>query len=310
MSESVPTLREASVPSLDAPDDDPFSWLRDTAATIREQMLRHGAVLVHHLPLDGPDSLAEARDALGIASHMAAEAFNNRRSFGNGILSPVSWPDDRLICPFQESSFSGTYPSVVLTACITPPEGAGQAHLADARRIAEHLPARLADRIRADGWIMTRAFHEGFGISWRDAFGVSDRADLDKVLEAAGIASEWLPHGTLQTVRHRPGVVDHPVTGEECWFNQISFLNASSLDPTERAIMEKSFGKYLPMNTYFGDESPLSGEELTAIDEAFESVKIGVSWRRGDLLIADNVMTAQGRSAYEGSPGFLIALGE
>ncbi|MFE7275920.1 TauD/TfdA family dioxygenase [Streptomyces sp. NPDC057623] len=309
MSETVPMRQEAVVSSFDAPGDAPFSWLHDMAATLRDHMLVRGAVLVHGLPLDGPDSLAKAREALGIAGHTPTEAFNNRSDFGNGILSPINWPNDRVICPFQESSFSRTFPSVVLTACITPPDGAGQSYLSDTRRIADHLPAHLADRVRAGGWTMARSFHEGFGITWQEAFSVADRAALDELFEATGIEPEWLPDGTLYTVRHRPGFIDHPATGEECWFNQISFLNAGNLDPVERDIMTDAFGEYLPMNTFFGDGSPLSEEDLTAIQHAYDSVRTGVPWDRGDLLITDNIIMAQGRSKFEGSPEFLIALG-
>lgn len=309
MSETAPTQQEVSLPSFEAPADSPYSWLQDAAATIRDRMLVHGAVLIHGLPVDGPDGLAEARNALGIGSFTPTEAFNQRKGFGDGILAPISWPQDRSICPFQESSFSSVYPSVVLTACLTPPAGHGQAHLSDTRRIAEQLPADIADRVRTGGWTMTRSYHEGFGISWQEAFSVTDRAALDELLKSAGIEYEWLPGGSLYTVRHRPGVINHPTTGEECWFNQISFLNAASLDPTEREIMTAAFGKYTPMNTFFGDGSPLSEEDVMTIYHAYDSVKIGVPWRRGDLLITDNVLMAQGRSAFEGSPEFLIALG-
>nr|ADN26242.1 Fe(II)/ 2-oxoglutarate-dependent oxygenase [Streptomyces coeruleorubidus]ADN65339.1 oxidoreductase [Streptomyces coeruleorubidus] len=309
MSETVPMRQEVLVSSFDAPGDSPFSWLHDMAATIRDHMLLRGAVLIHGLPMDGPDSLAKARNALGIAGHTPTEAFNNRSDFGNGIFSPINWPNDRVICPFQESSFSRTFPSVVLTACITPPDGEGQSHLSDTRRIAGHLPAHLADRVRTGGWTMARSFHDGFGITWQEAFSVADRAALDELFETTGIKPEWLPNGTLYTVRHRPGFIDHPTTGEECWFNQISFLNAGNLDPVERDIMTDAFGKYLPMNTFFGDGSPLSDEDLTAIQHAYDSVRVGVPWRRGDLLITDNIIMAQGRSQFEGSPEFLIALG-
>jgi hypothetical protein len=303
VSETIPALH------FDAPADAPFPWLREMAATVRDQLLVGGAVLLHDLPLDGPDSLAEARAALGIAVHTPAEAFNNRSDFGNGILSPISWPDDRILCPFQESSFSQTFPSVVLTACISPPDGDGRAHLSDARRIADHLPAALAERVRRDGWTLTRAFHQGFGISWQEAFSVADRAELDELLTTAGIESEWLPSGSLLTVRRLPGVRTHPVTGEECWFNQLAFLNVGSLDPTERRIMIRSFGEHLPMNTFFGDGSPLSDEELAAVQQAYDAVRIEVPWQRGDLLITDNLMTAQGRSPYDGPAEFLITLG-
>ncbi|GHD49104.1 TauD/TfdA family dioxygenase [Streptomyces mirabilis] len=310
MNETVPTLREVGIPSFDAPVNSPFSWLRDMAETVRDRMLVHGAFLIHGLPLDGPDRLAEARAALGITSHAPTEAFNNRNDFGNGILSPIAWPANRIICPFQEGSFSRTFPSVVLTACIAPPDGDGQSHLSDTRRISDHLPSPLAERVRKGGWTLARSFHDGFGIMWREAFSVQDRAALDALLETAGIEAEWLPGGSLNTVRRLPAVIDHPTTGEECWFNQISFLNSANLDPVERKIMTDAFGEYLPMNTFFGDGSPVSDEDLTAIQNAYELVRIGVSWRRGDLLIADNIMMAQGRSPFAGSPEFLIALGE
>ena len=309
MRQSVSTLPELLIRSYDAPASAPFSWLREMAATLREQMLMSGAVLVHGLPVDGPNSLARARDALGISGHVPNEAFNDRRDFGNGILGPINWPNDRVICPFQESSFSRTFPPVVLTACLTPPVGDGVAHLSDARRIAEHLPARLADRVLVAGWTLERTFHSGFGISWRDAFAVRDRDALGSVLEAAGIEAKWLHNGTLHTVRRLPGVITHPATGEQCWFNQISFLNMGSLDPSERAVLVRSFGKHLPMNTYYGDGSTLTDEDLFAIHKAYDSVKIGIPWRCGDLLVADNIMMAQGRSAYEGVPEFLVALG-
>ncbi|KOG30990.1 MULTISPECIES: TauD/TfdA family dioxygenase [Streptomyces] len=310
MSETVPTLREELLPSFDAPGDSPYTWLRDMAGTLRDHLLVHGAVLVHGLPMDGPDGVATAREALGIARHTPTEAFNDRGDFGDGVLSPITWPGERMLCPFQEGSFSRTFPSVVLTACLTPPDGDGRTHLSDTRRLLDHLPAPLAERVRTTGWTLARTFHEGFGITWRKAFSVPDRAALEELFEAAGISAEWLPGGTLYTVRRRPGVVDHPVTGEECWFNQISFLNAGNLDPAERTIMVKAFGEYLPMNTYFGDGSPFSDDDLAAILHAYDSVRIDVAWRRGDLLITDNIIMAQGRSAFEGTPEFLVALGE
>ncbi|MFG3052273.1 TauD/TfdA family dioxygenase [Kitasatospora sp. NPDC048239] len=311
MSEISPKLQEeASIPSFEAPTDSPLPWLRGMTATIRDHLLVHGAVLVHGLPMDGPDRLAEARDALGIGSFTPTEVFNRRRDFGGGVISPISWPQDRHICPIQENSFSRRFPPVVLTACITPPEGDGRSHLSDARRIAGRLPAHLSDRVREGGWTMTRAFHGGFGIAWPEAFPVTDRAALEELLAAEGIEFDWLPNGTLHTVRRLPGVIRHPVTGEECWFNQLSFLNAGSLDPNERAYMTRAFGRHLPMNTFFGDGSPLSEEDVAAIDHAYDSVKTELPWRRGDLLITDNIIMAQGRSQVEGSPEFLVALGE
>jgi hypothetical protein len=302
-------VSEIPVPSFEAPAGSPFAWLRDTAASIRELLLVHGAVMLHGLPIRGPDSLAEARESLGIGGFTPTEMFNRRTFFGDDVFSPISWPLDRHICPLQESSFSTTFPSAVLTACLVPPDGDGRAHLSDARRMAEHLPAELADRVRSDGWTMTRSFHGGFGVSWREAFSVTDRAALEAIFAAEEIESEWLPSVALHTSRKRPGFLKHPATGAECWFNQLSFLNAGSMDPAERGFLTRAFGKYLPMDSFFGDGSPLPEADVAAIDNAYDATKISLPWRRGDLLITDNISMAQGRSAIEGSPEFLIALG-
>ena len=305
----TPVRQDTAVPSFDAPAESPHSWLRATAATFRDHILASGAVLIRGLPMQGPTDLIAARDALGVGVHHPVEDFTLRDGFGDDVVSPIRWPDDRILCPFQENSFNLTFPSVVLTACVTPPDSGGQHSLSDARQLADHLPAPLAHRIRSGGWTLTRVFYEGFGISWRDAYSVADRDELEQVFEAEGIEARWLPHGTLHTSRHRPGVIEHAATGEECWFNQIAFLNAGSLDPNERAIMAKAFGADLPMNTYFGDGSPLSEEDLTAVQDAYVAVSCDVPWQRGDLLIVDNVKIAQGRAPLEGSPEFLVTFG-
>lgn len=306
--EPVPA-RETSLEMFVAPADHPYSWLREMVGTIHNQMLTRGAVLIRGLPLAGPGDLVRARNALGVGIHSPTEEFTLRDDFGDGIVSPIRWPHDRILCPFQESVFSRTFPSVALTACITAPEGGGRQHISDTRRIVDHLPVDLADRVRVGGWTLKRVFHEGFGISWREAYSVTNRTELDGILETENIEARWLPDGTLHTSRHRPGVIEHTETGEECWFNQIAFLNAGSLDPAERAIMANAFGEHLPMNTFFGDGSPLREDDLTSVQHAYESVKTEILWRSGDLLIADNVIAAQGRSASTGTSDFLIALG-
>ena len=299
----------AALPLFDAPPDAPFSWLEDMAVAIRERMLAHGVVLLRGLPLHGPADLVLARRALGISSFTLPETFAERSDLGHGVVSPIRWPDDRLLCPFQEGSFSTVFPSVVLTACVKPPESGGQAHVCDTRLLVAHLPAYLYDRVRVGGWSMTRVFHDGFGISWTTAFSAADQAELAEVLAAQGIKYRFLSDGVLYTIRRRPGVISHPVTGEECWFNQMDFLNVASMEPRDRAILTKAFGRDLPVNSAFGDGTPLPESDVQAIHQAYDAVTRSISWQQGDLLLTDNILTAQGRAPFTGAPEFLVALG-
>lgn len=279
------------------------------AETVREQLPVHGAVLLRGLTFTGQASLVAARHALGIDEFIPIEDFGLRRDLGNGVFTPIHWPANRLLCPFQEGSFSAESPATVLAMCVTPPDSGGEAHLADTRLISSHLPADLVDRVRTHGWTMTRVFHDGFGIPWTDAFSVSSPAELEDLLALEGVEHRWLPEGSLRTVRRRPAVVAHPVTGEECWFNQLAFLNSASMEPRELALLTEAFGEDIPMDTAFGDGTPLSTADLKIIQQAYDQAARVIDWRAGDLLVVDNIMTAQGRAPFTGAPEFLIAFG-
>ena len=296
------------IPHLHPPAGTPFGWLADAAPWVKNLLPVHGAVLVHGLPIRRAADLAEARQALGVRPYTTTEVFAHRRNLGDGVLSPIRWPHDRVLCPYQEEAFSTVFPGTVLTACVAPPEHGGQAHLSDARRLTAHLPTGLVARARADGWSMTRVFHDRFGMPWQEAFAVADPDQLSEVLTAEGIEHRWSSEGALRTVRRRPAMITHPVTGEECWFNQIAFLNAGSLEPCERALLVEAFGPDLPVDTAFGDGTPLSEEELAFLHSAYDATTLAIPWAAGDLLITGNILMALGRSP--GAPELLITLGD
>lgn len=296
------------IPSVEAPAESSGSWLRDSRAAIHRHLSLRGAVLIRGIPLREPAALAAVRHVLDIAPFAPTEAFGRRRDLGDGVISPIPWPDERRLCQLQEGSFSTEPPAFVLAACVQPPENGGEAHLVDTRRVARRLPADLVGRARRHGWTMTRVFHQGFGITWQEAFSVTGKADLEDLLAREGIDYEWRGD-SLHTVRTRSALVDHPVTGEECWFNDLAFLNAASMEPRERSVLTSAFGDDLPVDTAFGDGTPLLAAEAAMIQSAYDQVTAGVSWQPGDVLVVDNVMTSLGRAPYDGASEFLFALG-
>jgi len=302
---------DVALPTLEAPAEHPLRWLEDEAPVVLDHVRRRGAVVVHGLRLSCPEDLAAVRDTMGLLPHRTSEQLATREERGNGVVTPIRWPEDRELCPFQEGSASLAAPSLVLTACVrVPPTTACQHHLSDVRRLPEVLPEALVGRVRTHGWALTRTFHEGFGMSWQEAFSVSSREQLQAVLLRDEIEAAWLPDGALRTTRRRPGFVDHPETGEACWSNDLAFFHTGSLDPTEREIMTRAFGEDLPMQTTIGDGSPLSDGELAALQAGYTAVRREVTWQQGDLVIADNRLTAQGRPALRGSPQLLLALAD
>jgi hypothetical protein len=150
----------------------------------------------------------------------------------------------------------------------------------------------------------------GFGVSWQEAFATRSREHLSQLLASEGIDAVWHEDGTLTTTRHRPGVVRHPLTGEECWFNQLTFLNGKALEPAERSALRRAFNGELPVETFHGDGSALSNEDWTAILSAYDATTSHVNWRTGDLLVRDNVLMAHGSPGFREPPEFIETFGK
>ena len=298
------------IPVFDASQQYWPEWLTESAAAIRLRVLTDGAVVIRGLPLRGPADVALARDSLSVRTFRSTERFAHRKEGENGVVSPIRWPEERELCPYQEESFSTVVPSIVLTGCIRPPDTGGEAMLSNARQISRHLPLALAGQVRTHGWVMTRVFHPNFGMSWQDAFDCLEREDLPPLLARQGIAYEWLNDGTLRTWRRRPAFRIHPITGEECWFNQLAFLNHGSLESRDRELLSLAFGDDLPVDTALGDGQPLSAPDLLAIQGAYDATTTRLAWLAGDLLVADNIITAQGRGPFAGTAEYWIAFGD
>lgn len=285
-------------------------WLAGLLPQLRQAVAGTGAALLRGLPVHSAADVALLRDQLIAHPMRTVEHFAHREQPVPGIYSMVRWPADRMLCPHQEQSYALEFPGLLLMACVKPAAAGGEVLLCDAGTLADRLPAPLVQRLRAQGWQMTRTFRDYFGMSWREAFGVPDLVELQGFFRAHQIDADWLPDGTLQLTRLRPAMIHHPVSGQLCWFNQVGFLNEGSMEPVERAMLQQAFGVQMPVNTAFGDGSALTDADLRALEDAYDSTAIEHVWQPGDLLLVDNIRIACGRLAQQGESEVLVAMGD
>ncbi|HEU5417063.1 MAG TPA: TauD/TfdA family dioxygenase [Streptosporangiaceae bacterium] len=294
------------------PDDDAPGWARRHREALRALAAVHGAVLVRGLGLQDADQVAGVFHQLAAAGLMSErEAFASRQVYSDGVYSASAWPPGQQMCMHNELSYTLEFPGLLMFACLTAAASGGATGVADGTAVLRSIPAGLAGRFEREGWLLTRNYNEDIGASVEEAFGTGDRGAVEAYCRASAIEYEWPPGGGLRTRQRRSAIVQHPVTGERCWFNQVAFLNERTLDPEVREYLTDVYGAdALPFTTSFGSGEPVGEDVVELLNEIYEAHTAREPWQAGDLLLVDNIRAAHSRDPFEGPREVLAAMAD
>ncbi|MET9118142.1 TauD/TfdA family dioxygenase [Streptomyces longwoodensis] len=291
--------------------DSALDWLRAHRTAVKEELLRSGALLVRGLPVRSAADFAAARDVLIEQRAGYKEKATPRTDFGEGVFSSTDLPAVQPIRLHNENSYTLDFPGTLLFCCLTAPEEGGATTVGDMREALRQLPPELRERFEAAGWLLVRNFSELAGLPWYKSFATDDEAEVEEYCRQNTIGHEWLEDGALRTRQVRSAVVTHPVTGERVWFNHFAFWNEWTLDEDIREVLTDTYGPDgLPFATYLGDGSPLTREEVDAVNAVYDRVTVRETWQPGDLMLVDNILCAHGREAFRGDRKILVAMGD
>ncbi|MGW2638198.1 TauD/TfdA family dioxygenase [Streptomyces sp. NPDC001348] len=295
---------------LDSPGD-AASWAAAHRESLRAQVTEHGALIVRGLrPRDAAEAGAVFRALTGELM-TEKEAFAPRETHGPGVYSSTTWPANQPMCMHHELSYLLEVPGLMLFACLTAPAEGGATAVADAEEVLRALPAELRTRFEREGWLLTRAYNDEIGASLAESFGTDDRAAIEDYCRANAIEFAWQPDGSLHTRQRRSAVVEHPVTGRRCWFNQIAFLNEWTLAPEVREYLVDVYGAdALPFNTRFGDGTRIDEDIVQLLNTTYDEHTRREPWQAGDLMLVDNIRTAHSREAFGGERQVVVAMAE
>jgi alpha-ketoglutarate-dependent taurine dioxygenase len=300
-------------PTLRAdPAGDPAAWAADHRDALHAAATEHGAVLVRGLGLRDPDGVGAVFAQLAGTGLMAErEIFAPRRRYADGVYAATNWPANQQMCMHHELSYAAEFPTRMLFACLRAPAAGGATAVANAAQVLNALPRELVARFEREGWLLTRTYSDEIGASWSEAFGTTDRSAVAAYCQANQIDYDWQPDGALRTWQLRPAVIEHPVSGAACWFNQIAFLSEWALDPEVREFLVEMYGSdALPFNTHFGNGEPVTEDIVALLNEVYQAHTRRDGWQAGDLMVVDNIRTAHSREPYEGDREVLVAMAD
>lgn len=288
-------------------------WAQANRSTVDSWLHAHGAVLFSGFDtVSGPafDSFAGIAHALAGAALPYRERSSPRTELAPSVYTSTDYPADQHIPLHNENSYQACFPARLVFCCLEPAASGGATTLADVRRVLARIDPAVVRRFRAGGVRYVRNFHEGIGVSWQEAFQASTRGPVEAYCAENGITTTWCEDGSLRTHQVRPALGTHPVTGEAVWFNHAAFFHVSGLSDVVRAALIDEFGEAgLPANTYYGDGTPIEPEVLAHVRACYAAETVPVYWRRGDVLLIDNVLAAHGREPFTGQRRVVVSMG-
>lgn len=283
-------------------------WIKAHRSDFDTHMMSSGAVLFRGFP--GLSIGAFQQVAPLLCGALIKDNPEHAPVSADGLVqTPVAYPADRFLLWHNENSFNDEWPLRIAFCCFCPAQTGGETPIVDSCRVYREIDPAVRSEFESRDVAYIRNYKSGVGLDWRSVFHSDDCEAISTYCGAHGITAEWHGGELLRTISSRPAVIAHPTTGERSWFNQAQHWHPGCLDSDVREALERSFGDSLPRNCTFGDGAAIPDELMRHVVSVYQRCEVVFPWKRGDVLVLDNVLWAHGRKPYQGERRMLVALG-
>ncbi|NWC00355.1 TauD/TfdA family dioxygenase [Pseudomonas gingeri] len=279
--------------------------------TVEQQLPMAGGVLFRGFQFDGEADFEAFARSFGHDLLTYDYASTPRTKLHSRVYTSTEYPAHQVIPLHNEQSYSRNWPMKIWFHCIKASEVGGETPIADSRVIYTQIDPAIRQRFANKRLMYVRNYGNGLDLSWEQAFGTEDRAQVERFCRENHIDFEWLDEDELRTRQVCQAVAQHPVSGEWVWFNQAHLFHISNLAPALRETLISIVGEEgLPRNVFYGDGSPIEESALEHIRGVLQRHQVSFPWQAGDVLMLDNMLVAHGRSTFQGTRKVVVAMAE
>jgi alpha-ketoglutarate-dependent taurine dioxygenase len=285
------------------------AWASDNLALLETRLAQYGGLLFRNFKVASASEFQRFIETVAGRPMEYLERSSPRKTVHEQIYSSTEYPADQSIFLHNENSYARSWPLRIFFYCEVPPTAGGETPLADVRSVYQRITPEIKERFRAKGVLYVRHFSPYLGMPWEVAFQSSDRLAVEQYCASAGYDTSWIEGDLLRTRRIGQAIANHPQTGEEVWFNHATFFHVNTLpDALAQGLITQLGEDRLPYQTFYGDGSPIEPETLAHLRECYEAAKLAFPWRRGDVLMLDNMLVAHGRAPFKGPRRILVGM--
>jgi hypothetical protein len=299
------TVIEPAIPGISL-----AGWVNQNQGQVSELIHRHGGILFRGFGVNGDKDFQQV---IKIIPFEAVDASNfeestPREQVMEGVYTTTSFPSEETISLHSDYTPSMILANKICFFCALPAMEKGETPFADNRSILKRIDKDVSDKFRRLGWTLVRNYGHGLGLSWQDTFFGKDKMAVERHCAEKKVQAQWRGK-FLRTKQVRSAIYQHPITGEDCWFNHISFWHIANLSDNVRHTMLEQVGyEGMPFNTYYGDGSKIPDDIAHHLRDVLLAEKKTFTWQQGDVLLADNILTSHGREPFSGARTIRVAL--
>jgi alpha-ketoglutarate-dependent taurine dioxygenase len=281
-------------------------WLKQYKDEFDEALHKHGAILLRGFHINTVEKFQEFIDVFGMSPLEYRQRSSPRYEVARNVYHSTTYPADQHINMHSENSYTLNYASKIIFCCIQPAEKRGETPIADNRMVLACLPEALREKFLTRGVKYVRNMSKDVGLPWQEVFQTNDRSEVETECGKSNMEFEWKEGDKLRISWNNQAIYEHPVTTEQVWFNHSFFFNKYAM---EQEVLESfKSEEEIPFNTYFGDGSAITKEEIGDIRSAYEQATILFPWEKGDVLYMDNMLMSHGRSPYKGERQIIVSM--
>lgn len=302
--------------SPDAQADNSLDALRAYLAAdtrnLNDLLLKHGAILLRGFAVNSQDDFQTVKDAFfGPRSFSYTDGNSPRTKLSAGIYTSTEYPREYRITLHNELSYANSWPQYLLFYCHIPAAEGGETPLSDSRQLLKKLDKEVVEAFKK-GVKYTRFLSgsKGMGKNWMNTFETTDKNVIEDYCKENEIEFFWENDG-LYLCQQGPGIIEHPVTKEEVWFNQADQFHPSSLPDEIYRGLELQFSdkKYkYPQYAYYSDGEEIPENYLKQVTEHHFENALVFKWEQGDVVILDNMLVAHGRLPFKGERKIFVSM--
>ncbi|OMP79228.1 class II aldolase/adducin family protein [[Flexibacter] sp. ATCC 35208] len=286
-------------------------WLIANKPQVDKLYTTYGAVLFRGFKVGNEDDFQQVCQSFAGKLLDYTEPSTPRTKVNDKVYTSTEYPKERHIPLHNEHSYTDTWPGKIWFYSREAAVSGGETPIADAALVYRLMPVALRDKFEQLGVSYVRTFHKDIDLPWQKVFGTDSREEVEMLCKKKGMTFSWKENDVLQTSYTVQGVAVHPLSGEKVWFNQAHLFNIMSLDEVTRTSLIELLGAAnVPRNSFLGDGSVLSKEDLDAIAAAYAKASIIFPWQNNDVLLLDNMRFAHGRRPFTGNRKVLVAMSD